>query len=144
MVVLWFVIGILVITGIARYNASNQLFWQLFLAFLLGFAVTKMVMPENQSNTAFEQVYPTQVSSAAQSWAIIAHTSYAKDNNVVTAQPAVSQEYTPALPECSITSKTCGKVRDQPQEVITNPPETCLTKDFLTLHDHTDTVFSDN
>jgi hypothetical protein len=126
MVLLWFVIGILLILCIARYNESNKLFWQLFLAFILGFAATKMVThtnSNNQSNVALTQVYPTQVSNAY-TWGIISHNLGAKELYVVTAQTPVSQEYTPVLHESKITlNKTCGKVRDQPQETLTNPPE---------------------
>lgn len=138
MVLLWFVLGIALIFGIARYNESNKLFWQLFLAFILGFSCTKMIQQTGnvkQSNTALVQVCPTQMSDAY-TWAIIAHNVLAKDSSVVTAQTPVSQE-SPVLHESSIIlNKTCGKVRDQPQEIITNPSELWLLKDISTLHDY--------
>ena len=138
MILTWFILGIAIIFCIARYNESNKLFWQLLLALLIGFSVTKMIQQVNKSksNVTLAQVYPTQVSKA-QTWAIIAYNAYVKESNVVTAQPLVSQEYTPVEHESEvILSKICGRVRDQPQEIITNPPELCLVKDSLTLHDY--------
>ena len=38
-----FVIGVLIILGIAKYNKSNKLFWTLFTAYTLGFAGMKLV-----------------------------------------------------------------------------------------------------
>lgn len=49
MILFWFALGIVAITLIARYNESNALFWKLFLAFVLGFAVAKMVLPNHYS-----------------------------------------------------------------------------------------------
>ena len=139
MILLWFILGIAIIFCIARYNESNKLFWQLLLAFILGFSVTKMVLQvnsETKSNETLVQVCPTQV-SAAQTWAMIAYNACVKELKVVTARSSVSQDYTPVLHESNIIhSKICGRVRDQPQKVITNPPELCSTKDFLTLHDY--------
>ena len=138
MILLWFIIGIGIIFGIARYNESNKLFWQLLIAFILGFSVTKMIQQasETQSNETLVQVYPTQVSNAY-TWAMISHSLMAKETLLVTAHPSVSQEYTPVLHESNITlKKICGKVRDQPQETLTNPPELCLPKDISILHDY--------
>ena len=127
MILLWFVLGIVLIFGIARYNESNKLFWQLLLAFILGFSVTKMVLQinnETKSNETLVQVYPTQLSTT-QTWAILAYNTCVKELNVVTAQTSVSQD-TPVLHESKITPvKICGRVRDQPQKVITNPQELC-------------------
>lgn len=138
MILLWFIFGIALIFGIARYNESNKLFWQLLLAFILGFSATKMIQQassEKQSNVALVQECPTQVSDAY-TWAIIAHSVLAKGLQVVTAHTSVSQEYTPVLQKSDIIlNKTCGRVRDQPQEIITNPPELCLLKDISTPHD---------
>ena len=38
-----FIVGILLILGIAKYNKSNKLFWTLFTAYTLGFAGMKLV-----------------------------------------------------------------------------------------------------
>lgn len=139
MILAWFVLGIAIIFCIARYNESNKLFWQLLLAFVLGFSVTKMVQQTNnnpKNNVTLVQVSPTQM-PIAQTWAIIAYINCVKELNVVTAQSFVGQEYTPVNSESDIIfSKICGRVRDQPRKILTNPPELCSAKDFLILHDY--------
>jgi len=139
MIILWFILGILIILGIAKYNESNKLFWQLLLSFMLGFAITKMIQQvsnEKQSNEALVQVYPTQMSNVCM-WTMTAHNTNMEKVSVVTAHPSVSQEYTPVLHESDITMEMiCGRTRDQPQKILTNPPELCLQKDFSTHHEY--------
>lgn len=49
-----FVLGIIVIIGIARYNESNKLFWTLLISFLSGIAVASVynivTAPEKNGN----------------------------------------------------------------------------------------------
>ena len=141
MTVLWFILGIVLIFGIARYNESNKLFWTLLFAFIMGFAGTKMVINDHhedeQSNGNLTQVCSTHVPKTVLSMAtcyIISNLS--KAYNVVTAQQHVSQSLTPALSETNITlSEVFERTRDQPSLTLIKPPELCLTKDFSTLHD---------
>lgn len=140
MTVLWFILGIILILGIARYNESNKLFWTLLFSFVMGFAGTKMIVDnyhsDEQSNGNLTQVYSTHVPAVTLS----AITHYitnvtSKAENVVTAHQHVSQSLTPALSETNITlEEVSGRTRDQPLQTITKPPE-CFQKDFSTLHD---------
>lgn len=141
MTVLWFILGIALIFGIARYNESNKLFWTLLFAFVMGFAGTKMVLDINhgdeQSNGSLTQVFSTHVPAtmlSASTYYIASNLS--KDSNVVTAQNHVGQSITPALSENNITlSEVSKRTRDQPKITLIKPPELCYQKDFLTLHD---------
>lgn len=64
-----FVLGIIVIIGIARYNESNKLFWTLLISFLSGMAVASVyntvTAPEkNGKNVTLTKSTPTcQISS---------------------------------------------------------------------------------
>ena len=142
MTVLWFILGVALIYGIARYNESNSLFWTLLFAFVMGFAGTKMVIgnhhSDGQSNVNLTQVYSTHVPAtmlSASTYYIASNLS--KTSKVVTAQQHVGQSFTPAKCENYITLEEVSKrTRDQPLlTTLTKPPELCLTKDFSTLHD---------
>lgn len=43
MVLLWFLLGILAIFLISRYNESNKIFWVLFVSFIGGFTAMSMI-----------------------------------------------------------------------------------------------------
>lgn len=142
MILLWFILGIALIFGIARYNESNKLFWTLLFAYVMGFAGTKMVLDihhgnEKQSNVSLAQVNSTQVSTATLSTLSYFITSVMpKTNVVVTALKPVSQGFAPATSKTSvILSEVFGRTRDQPLSNLIKPPELCLQKDFSTLHD---------
>ena len=141
MILLWFLLGIALILGIARYNESNKLFWMLLFAYVMGFAGTKMVLQTSNGNeqgngNLTTQVYSTQAPTVSLSTLVYYITSNTEATNVVTAQTPVSQGYTPALSETKITlSEVFGRTRDQPTLTLIKPPELCLTKDFTTLHD---------
>ena len=141
MILLWLLLGIALILGIARYNESNKLFWMLLFAYVMGFAGTKMVLQTSNGNeqgngNLTTQVYSTQAPTVSLSTLVYYITSNTEATNVVTAQTPVSQGYTPALSETKITlSEVFGRTRDQPTLTLIKPPELCLTKDFTTLHD---------
>lgn len=140
MIVLWFVLGILLAFGIARYNESNKLFWQLTLAFILGYAATVMctrTFGNEKSNENNTQVLSTQGSSFAPNSIIyLFGNTTGMTSSKVTASIPVSQMYALKTREVNITlSEVFGRTRDQPIEILTKPPELCLMKDFSTLHD---------
>lgn len=141
MILLWFILGIVLIFGIARYNESNKLFWTLLFAFVMGFAGTKMVLDvchgnEHQSNICFTQGNSTQVSAVTLSALSYYITSVTTNmDKVVTAQRPVSQSTTVLNESNVILSEVFGRTRDQPQLVLMKPPELCLQKNFSTLHD---------
>lgn len=135
-----FALGMLVAFGIARYNESNKVFWQLMLAWVLGYATIVMVHRtfgnDERNGENLVQMCPTQMStvvSDASLLYLLADTAVTPTK--VTALDSVSQVFTPEEHEVdSISSEVYGRTRDQPLQTLTPPPE-CLTKDFLTLHD---------
>jgi hypothetical protein len=134
MILLWFILGVALIFGIARYNESNKLFWTLLFAYVMGFAGTKMVLQavdsDEQSNRNLTQVYSTQVPTTNLSaFTYYMTNSLSKESNVVTAQMPVGQSITSELSETEVTlSEVFGRT-------LIKPPELCLTKDILILHD---------
>lgn len=138
MILLWFTLGVLLVYGIARYNKSNKLFWQLTLSFILGYAATVMCTRTfgERSSKNLTQVCPTQAPTMASG--SIVYLLAGVDGLAplkVTAFKPVSQVYTPEKCEkTAIPSEVFGRTRDQPILTITQPPE-CLTKVISTLHD---------
>lgn len=142
MILLWFILGVALIFGIARYNESNKLFWTLLISFVMGFAGAKMINDVHFSNDEQSNDCLTQVCSTQMPMASLSTTAYfitdamPKASNVVTAHKSVSQGFTPATCETNVTlSEVFGGIRDQPRQLPTKPPEPCLQKDFLILHD---------
>lgn len=125
MTVLWFILGIILIFAIARYNESNKLFWVLTLAYTLGFAITKMVYDnhngEEQSNMNHAQVCSTQMPTNSVALYTLFTTECMLEPVEVTAPNTVSKIHTPARRETNVTlSKVFGKVRDQPTKIYFN------------------------
>jgi hypothetical protein len=141
MILLWFILGTVLIFGIARYNESNKLFWTLLFAFVMGFAGAKMMLDINggneQSNVNLTQVCSTQATVATLNTLPCYITNVVPQNGkVVTVQHLVSQGITPALSEKNvILSGISERTRDQPLLKLIKPPELCLQKDFSILHD---------
>lgn len=139
MILLWFLSGILLALGIARYNKSNKLFWQLALSFTLGYAATVMVSRtingDERSSENLVQVCPTQMPTAVFSTPLVYQTTAVMAPAKVTALESAVQVLTPGSHETiAISSEVYGRTRDQPLLTITQPPE-CLTKVISTLHD---------
>lgn len=69
MTALVFILGLLIILGISRYNESNKLFWTLLTSFVFCFAGTKIIVEtfgeKGQSEKSLNQAYPTQGLDAA-------------------------------------------------------------------------------
>jgi hypothetical protein len=119
MTLLWFVLGIALIFGIARYNESNKLFWVLLFSYLIGFAGTKMMIDvrhgETQSNVNTTEVYSTQVPTTTFSMLSCYATSVlSEDKEAVTEQKPVSQSIISVNSENVILSEVFGRTRDQP------------------------------
>lgn len=138
MILFWFILGIALIFGIARYNESNKLFWTLAFAFVMGFAGTKMVLQtvngDEQSNSCnVTCVYSTQLPNTVSMVAIL--DELFEEPVDVTDPNAVSRIYTQETLTNVTLSKVIGRIRDQPLLTLIKPPELCLQKDFLTLHD---------
>ena len=63
MALFWFICGILLICGIARYNESNKLFWTLLVSFVGTFAAASIVIAtcNNDTKNVKANVSPTQL-----------------------------------------------------------------------------------
>lgn len=141
MILLWFILGIVLILGIARYNESNKLFWTLLFCFVMGFAGTKMILDihhgnEQRSNDSLTVVYPTQKSIG-----MVATTLFQTSANMmavkVTASNSVGQDSTPKTNKTNITpGKISKRTRDQPILTLIKLPKLCLQKSFSTPHDY--------
>ena len=117
MVLFWFIIGVIAITLIARYNESDKLFWKLFLAFVLGFACAKMYMhlTTEQNKDSLTQVCPTQASMDLSGIAQFLMSGNGPETTVSVCWVPVSKVYTPAERESGlILSKISGEPRGQP------------------------------
>ena len=122
-----FLLGLLVILAIARYNGSNKLFWVFSIAFTLGFACMKMVYDsihtDEQSEKSLNQAYPTQGLTPA-GGAIAYFFDNAGETTIVkvTSKP-VSQANTPGYIEplftlCDVSGATWGLTL----HALPNPP----------------------
>ena len=68
MTLLWFLLGIILIFLISRYNESNRLFWILFASFVGAFTVTSIALNSTKCNAKSKvdlvQVCPMQAPSS--------------------------------------------------------------------------------
>jgi hypothetical protein len=62
MTTLLFLLGIVLITLLARYNESNKLFWTLFTCYTLGFVGAKLIydVASEKKSSSITAVQPTQ------------------------------------------------------------------------------------
>lgn len=119
-----FLIGIISIVLIARYNEDDRLFWKLLLSFVFAFTATtvccKMLGLGNKSaENLTEQVYPTQAP-------VNTVDLYSLQTNVfdmvttmdVTGPVPVSKANTPVpCKNCPTFDEIYGHTRDQPPRV---------------------------
>jgi hypothetical protein len=130
MILLWFLLGLALILGIARYNEGNKLFWVLLFSYIMGFAAAKMVIDlfghhdDERSNVNLTQVCPTQTPSITPNAIELFTCVTDLVSTKVTALKSVSQVYTPVAHEIDVTvSQVFGRTRDQPILTLTKPPE---------------------
>lgn len=123
MILFWFILGIVAITLISRYNENNGLFWKLFIAFMLGFVSCKVYihLTNQDKKNLTEQVYPTQDSENLPKIAQFFLAGNGSEIAIDFNQALVSKEITPATDEVfQVLNKVFGRVRDRPQlNVIT-------------------------
>lgn len=141
MILLLFIIGVALIFGIARYCQSNTLFWTLLFSYVIGFAGMKIVMEtvgkNEQSNVKVVSVHSTQlpITHCSTVYPFMCLNNVLEEPKKVTDSNTVSR-YCALLKTKNVTlSEVIGKIRDQPVLTLIKPPELCLTKNFLTLHD---------
>ena len=120
-----FIVGLLLITLIARYNESNKLFWALLTSYVLGFAGCKLIYDNfghDESNNTFMQVQPTQ-GLAASSGSLV-YLLAGEDLSAptkVTSEP-VSQAIVPAVERSVTLSDVSGVTQGLYLHVLPNPP----------------------
>lgn len=118
MILFWFVLGIITILCIARYNEDEKLFWKLFISFIgaYGAAAVALQIAKQQKQDKVEYVTsaPMQVLSSESYVCTLADPSTVVTNEVCTSVPAskdMQMFYTNP-----ILSKVAGGARDQPFE----------------------------
>lgn len=123
MILFWFIIGMLAIIAIARYNEDDRLFWKLTLSFVFAFTATTVaikVLGDKQDESALtEQVCPTQVLTITTDNSLLAVVDSEATISEVTAPVPVSKDNTLAVSENSSSlNEVYGWSRDQPPRVI--------------------------
>ena len=98
MALFWFICGILLICGIARYNESNKLFWTLLVSFVGTFAAASIVIAtcNNDTKNVETNVSPTQlyVNASNASQALLADVFYNTTKGMSYDMPdAVGKDY---------------------------------------------------
>ena len=118
----WFLLGIVIIFGIAKYNESNKLFWVLLVSFIGSFTMASVVISttsENKDQTT--KVYcPTQGSSNVSSNISLADINL---NDTVGIPKPVSYGITPI---CSLVMYSKVRLYENGQVVkLLKPPIQC-------------------
>lgn len=116
MTLFWFLIGILIILCVSRYNEDESLFWKLFVSFIGAFLATAVactyINSQKQSKVVQATSAPTQVLYSGSHVCVLADPSVTVTNAEPTAVPVskdmVCDYVNPAL------SKVGVQARDQP------------------------------
>lgn len=122
-----FILGLLLILGIARYNESNKLFWTLSIAYILGFACTKMVYDsfstDEQSGPSLDQAYPTQGLATTGEACICFFDNVSSTTPTKETSSLVSQVFTPDYIEHTPTlSDVSGVTQGLTIHALPHPP----------------------
>lgn len=128
MELIYFLAGILLAYGIARYNESNKLFWQLTLLFILGYAgvvlCTRALGNDERNGEGSTQVCTTQMPVIAQAstdlFSLVGTDGLAP--KTVTALHSAIQYTFDEKESNPIPSEVYGRTRDQPTLTLLKPP----------------------
>ena len=120
-----FILGLVLITLISRYNESNKLFWTLLTVYTLGFVGTKLIYDNfvaDESKNTFEQVQPTQgLMAASGSFQFLVTDDTSSATTKVTSKP-VSKAIVPAIERSITLSDVSGVTEGLYLHVLPNPP----------------------
>lgn len=108
MFILWFILGMILILCIARYNQSNKLFWTLFVSFVGAFALTSVVLAANKpSKKNVDQVYSTQLcmDTSNASCALLADVIHDTTYGTEKSEPVAVSQFTPEPIDVPTTSE---------------------------------------
>lgn len=128
MTIIWFILGLLIILAIARYNESNKLFWILFVSYVLGFAGVKMFLDvfgeKEQSEVSLNQAYPIQGLAAMDNAFVCEVVNICLPTTKTTSSP-VGQASTPDYVEnINTLSDVRGVTHGLYLHMLPNPPNT--------------------
>lgn len=117
MTLLTFIIGLLIILGIARYNESDKLFWMLFVSYVGGFAATtavcEYISSKNKDKVEVVSPTPTQVLyGGSHRFCVLADPTNTVTNEEKSSDP-VSKDSVKTKQDF-VLSKVCAPARDQP------------------------------
>jgi hypothetical protein len=120
-----FVLGLVIIFAVSRYNESNKLFWSLLVCYLLAFTASTLYNSygdeKEGSNVELTQAYPTQGLPIMSETAFLVAGSDLATTGDMSPKP-VSQVITPELCEFNTTSSVCGVTHEQNFYIFPNPP----------------------
>ena len=108
MFVLWFIIGIVLICCISRYNESNKLFWTLFASYVGAFALTTVVLSAHNkpSKENVDQVYSTQLcEDTSNAMCALLTDVFSTTNGTEKSEPVAVSQFTPELINIPTTSE---------------------------------------
>jgi len=120
----FFILGIALITLLARYNNSNKLFWTLLTCYMLGFVGCKLVydgFSKKESSTKVMQVQPTQALAVTTSSLVY----ILADENLPTSVKATSNPVSQAIVpnyESATLSDAPGVTKGLYLHMLPNPP----------------------
>lgn len=122
-----FLLGLILITLIARYNESNKLFWALLTCYVLGFTSVKLAYDcfgkEGSKDDTSVQVQPTQglIATSGSLMYLLADDSLAA--TVKETSKPVSKAIAPATNDVTLTSSNVsGVTQGQTVHILPNPP----------------------
>lgn len=120
-----FIVGLILITFIARYNESNKLFWALLTSYVLSFAGCKLIIDNfghDESDNTFMQVQPTQgLAASSGSLVYLLADEDLSAPKKVTSEP-VSQAIVPAIERSVTLSDVSGVTQGLYLHALPNPP----------------------
>lgn len=120
-----FVLGIVLIVLLARYNESNKLFWTLLTCFTLGFVGSTLVYKtfyKKESKAKVEQVQPTQALAMTSGSLIYLLADDTLPASVKVTSNPVSQANVPTTNISSTLSYASGVTQGLYLHVLPNPP----------------------
>lgn len=120
-----FVLGVVLIVLLARYNESNKLFWTLLTCFTLGFAGSTLVYKtfyKKESKAKVEQVQPTQALAMTSGSLVYLLADDTLPASVKVTSNPVSQANVPTTNISSTLSYASGVTQGLYLHVLPNPP----------------------
>ena len=134
MAITLFLLGLLIIFGIARYNESNKLFWALFVSFVLSFAGTKIIVDtfsdDERSDTTLIQTPPMQGLDAASDTCLCLLAGELLSTDVKATSKLAGQVCASGYYECNITSSNVvGVTQGLYLHILPNPPNDVIMFD---------------